>query len=738
MPEDYDTPSQPRSGSGVNADQPTRPAIHRQPAADPTNGREPANAAQPADDASPGNAAQPVGEVRTEAAQARADHTIEISPVPLAAQPAGPVGSAGQPYVSGSAPESDAERTQTIPPIVGNVYSGATGLPPWETSARPPEPPVQPPEPPTWTDFGGGSGSGDGGAGRRSTAFRAAVTAGIAAAVFGLLYVGDLVMSAGDVPRGTVVAGVEIGGMSKTAAEQKLQQQLGPHLNNRPVVVRAGDATATINPQTSGLTMDWEATIEQAGAQPLNPITRLTSFFSTHEVAPVSRGDRAQVAVALHQVVSKLNRQPVEGGITFQGTRPVAVGPVSGRTVDMAQATSLIVLHWATGQPVDVPFAEQPVSTTPQGVQQALTQVAQPAVSGPVTVTGEQGKVATLPPEVIAGALHFAPDGRGGLASTVDVPALIAAARPQLASTERPSVDAQVVLDNGQPAVHPSVDGYGVDWNKSLEHVADVLKQTGNRTVPALYQPQPARFTTDQANALGIKEPVSEFTTGGFEQASGVNIHRVADQVNGALIKPGDSFSLNGYTGPRGVPQGYVESGVIENGRPGREVGGGISQFATTLFNTEYFAGMQDVEHKEHSFYIKRYPMGREATVWQDPDGKSEIDVKFKNTSPTGIMIQTIWTPQSITVRFWGTKTYDVQSKTSPPSNPTPPNQEVIPPGQPCSETPGEPGFTVYDQRILRVLANNQVITEEPRKVVYDPEPIVHCPPPPPGPPPPH
>ncbi|WP_345045874.1 winged helix-turn-helix transcriptional regulator, partial [Georgenia daeguensis] len=89
-----------------------------------------------------------------------------------------------------------------------------------------------------------------------------------------------------------------------------------------------------------------------------------------------------------------------------------------------------------------------------------------------------------------------------------------------------------------------------------------------------------------------------------------------------------------------------------------REVGGGISQFATTLYNASYFSGMKDAGHKEHSYYISRYPAGREATVFQNHDGSSVIDLKFTNDAPTGVVIQTIWTPSSITVRMWGTKRY--------------------------------------------------------------------------------
>ena len=86
-----------------------------------------------------------------------------------------------------------------------------------------------------------------------------------------------------------------------------------------------------------------------------------------------------------------------------------------------------------------------------------------------------------------------------------------------------------------------------------------VLTQAGApRTVTAELGPVPAAFTTEQAKALGITEKVSSFTTHFASAASGTNIRVVAAKVDGALVKPGETFSLNGFTGPRGTAQGYV------------------------------------------------------------------------------------------------------------------------------------------------------------------------------------
>ncbi|HEU5107698.1 MAG TPA: VanW family protein, partial [Micromonosporaceae bacterium] len=210
-----------------------------------------------------------------------------------------------------------------------------------------------------------------------------------------------------------------------------------------------------------------------------------------------------------------------------------------------------------------------------------------------------------------------------------------------------------------------------------------------------------------------------------FAVDSGQNIRTVAREVNGAIVKPGDTFSLNGFTGPRTAAQGYVEAGVIKDGAPGREVGGGISQFATTLYNAAYFAGMTDAGHKEHSYYISRYPAAREATVFQNPNGSSVIDLKFTNDAPTGIAIQTIWTSSSITVKIWGTKRFIVESVTGERTNFVEP-QEKQGPAQNCHTTAGIRGFTTTDTRIIKDLSGKE-IKRNTRTVKYNAQPKILC-----------
>jgi vancomycin resistance protein YoaR len=550
----------------------------------------------------------------------------------------------------------------------------------------------------------------------RHTLIIAATTLGLLAVIYGI----DVVRSAGAVPRGVTVQGVPVGGLSRTAAEQRLRERFEPQLS-RPITVLAGDVAATLDPRRAGLNLDWPATLDQAGKQPLNPWTRLASLWRTREVGVVTAEDRTALTAAVQALRVQTDHAPIEGTIRFDGTRPVAVEPRTGQHLDVPATTDLILSRWIGGGTVRAPVTTQPVRTTAEGIQTALHDV-EPAVAAPVRVTGDDGHDALLAPEAIAAALRFAPDSRGGLTITVDNPTVIAALTPQLEATQHSAKNAQILIQGGAPVVLPSVDGRGIDWPATLLPLLDVLHRSGaQRALAANYVTLPPTLNTEQANALGVTTQIGTFSTGGFATDSGENIRRVAEQVNGAIVRPKETFSLNGYTGPRTAATGYVDAGIIDHGRPSRGIGGGISQFATTLYNASYFAGMTDIEHKEHSYYISRYPPAREATVFE-----GVIDIKFRNDSPTGVLVQTAWTPSSITVTLWGTKHVDVESITGPRTDYTEPATETIH-GQPCSATPGARGFTTADTRIIRDAVTHVELSRHTRTVKYDPIPHVIC-----------
>ncbi|MBJ8339319.1 VanW family protein [Antrihabitans sp. YC3-6] len=540
-------------------------------------------------------------------------------------------------------------------------------------------------------------------------------------AVLAIAYGIDLFVSSGSVPRGVTVAGIDLGGKDKGEAEAILRDRLGER-SEQPVAVAIGDLRSEVVPVAAGLQVDVATTMDAVGSQPLNPITRLTSFFTTRETDVTSVVDDAALTAAVTDLAASTDRKPVEGNVVFEGAEPVPVKPAVGQTLDVEGAKVALIAGWADENPVELPVEVGGVAVDATAVDRAIEEVARPAVSSEVVFTGRDNKSAVLRPELVGAVLTFVPDGRGGLAPEYNRDAATAILAPQLAVTDVKPKDAVIAVDSGFPRIVPAVVGDMVSWQKTLDQLPALLGASGARTATAIYEPVQPALTTEGATGLGIKEVIGEYSTGGFESASGVNIRKVAQVVNGAIVKPGDTFSLNGFTGPRGLEQGYVESGVIDHGRPAKAVGGGISQFATTLYNATYFAGLEDVTHTEHSYYISRYPEAREATVYE-----GAIDLQFRNNTSSGILIESFGNSSNVTVRIWGTKTVDVESVTGDRYAQTQPESVTLPKGDDCVASKGAPGFTTSNTRIISDRASGNEVYRHTRTVKYDPVPIVKC-----------
>ncbi len=127
------------------------------------------------------------------------------------------------------------------------------------------------------------------------------------------------------------------------------------------------------------------------------------------------------------------------------------------------------------------------------------------------------------------------------------------------------------------------------------------------------------------------------------------NIQQIAADVDGTVVAPGARFSLNETAGERTEAGGYVEAPYIAEGKIKPSIGGGVSQFSTTLYNAAFFAGLQLDGHRPHSFFIDRYPAGREATL-NFPD----IDLTWTNDTDAPVLIRTKTDGGAVTVRLYG------------------------------------------------------------------------------------
>lgn len=148
---------------------------------------------------------------------------------------------------------------------------------------------------------------------------------------------------------------------------------------------------------------------------------------------------------------------------------------------------------------------------------------------------------------------------------------------------------------------------------------------------------------------------VSRFTTyHACCQARVENIQTMARALDGWIVLPWETFDLNAVVGPRTEAKGYVPAPILLNGEGyccdhPLNIGGGTSQFATTIYNTIFWGAYDEVSHRPHSRYIDRYPLGIEATL-----GSSSPNIVFVNDTWTPVIVDTSYTSTSITVSFWG------------------------------------------------------------------------------------
>lgn len=127
------------------------------------------------------------------------------------------------------------------------------------------------------------------------------------------------------------------------------------------------------------------------------------------------------------------------------------------------------------------------------------------------------------------------------------------------------------------------------------------------------------------------------------------NIDLAAKAINGTILQPGEEFSFNGVVGQRTVKKGYHEATAYNNGEVVQEVGGGVCQVSSTLYNATVFAGLEITNRKSHTFQPSYVTPGEDATVsWESPD------FCFKNNSDTAIGILAHYADRKLTISIYG------------------------------------------------------------------------------------
>ncbi len=481
--------------------------------------------------------------------------------------------------------------------------------------------------------------------------------------ILGGTWVGAHFAAGDQVPTNSTVEGVAIGGLGVEQAEEKLREELEPQYS-APVSVSAPDVgSATLQPLEAGLTLDHARAVRSAGGgSSWNPVDIWRTFTGGEEVELPRSVDEEQLRAALEEEAGAFERESSDATLAFDEGSIVRTDGVPATELDVDQTLPALSEALMQGETVvEAVVAETPPAVTTAMVDEAVGNYAEPAVSGPVTLTGPNGSFQITPGQIAAVTTFVVQDG--ALVPQTDVDALMElTAQAQSGLNLAVTKNASYALSSGVITVVPAVDGSSVDPDNIAAAMWDAAVKTGEeRTAAIEVIKETAEFTTAEAAQLKPTTVIGEFSTR-YPHAAyrNTNLGQAAESINGTVLMPGEVFSLNETLGPRTAANGYVDGYVINEGVLVEEPGGGISQSSTTLFNAAFFAGYDIVEHKPHSLYFARYPAGREATIYY-----GALDMRFRNNTDYPAYIQGYINRSSpgnrgtITFKIFSQKTWD-------------------------------------------------------------------------------
>lgn len=599
-----------------------------------------------------------------------------------------------------------------------------------------------------------------------------------AALLLVLAFALDTSLSKNKVLRGVQVLDVPLAGLDRESAERALSD-LNEKLRARALSVHVGAEVFDISPEQIGASIDIPKTAGLAlSAGREGGIAKTFGCWFSRLRSPVSiEPALAPLAPSVQVLFDEWEKKavpdpPFEGAIVIQENAPIADYPRAGHGIDREASLSLIQHSFASSPNaappnLNLPLKDvQPVRSRAE-LDSAL-ELAKKLLSAPVVLKPDPAMLPAAEAEKEgerASGEEAAPKKkskkkeRGKDESESEQPRPAPSLRMEVADLaralqmrltqgdvvydlyfhpeiveeklqplrpllERPPRDARFSVDE-KDAVHiePGQPGTHISSERIARLLLEAALREPREGLLLIEEGDPPELSLEAAQALHIDGLVSKATTRHpCCQARVKNIHRIADLVNGRVVRPGETFSLNEAVGERTAKNGFVPAPGIEDGEMVDTMGGGVSQFATTFFNAMFHGGYEIIERQPHSFYFSRYPMGHEATLsWPKPD------LIIRNDTQAGILIQTVYDKTSITVKLYGNNGgRKVKAKVSRKYDIVKPKVEYLPnpklsPSKSKVKESGSVGWSVTVSRIVEFADGTS--KEESRKVTYKPRP---------------
>lgn len=463
----------------------------------------------------------------------------------------------------------------------------------------------------------------------------------------------------GRVLPGVRVGSVDLSGLDPAVAADRLRAEYAA-LSEGEIVLAGPDGPITVSYDAVGRRADIEAMVADAMAvgRAGNPVERAIADVRTAlrgvTLAPRVTFDAELVAELISTPLDRLATRPVEAAVTRTEAGFDIVPGRDGRRADPSPVITQALAALGSLEAPDRLEIPVPVAAVPPAVStvEALNAkaLAERLTAKIVLAVEDVEKPQSISAAQLRAWTTFAPTPDGGYVPSVDTTELPAVLKKLAKKVDQAPVNASFVTKGGKiTGVTRSQAGYKMDQAATTTLVEAVLAKRVAGAVaptvePALQVTKPALTTAEAEAARPKMKKIASWKT--YFQISerngfGANIWIPAMDMDGYVVAPGATFDFWDAVGPVTRARGYRDGGAILNGRtnPTGALAGGICTTSTTLFNAVLQAGYQIEDRRNHYYYIDRYPLGLDATVFKG-DGGYVQTVSWVNDTKYPVLIR--------------------------------------------------------------------------------------------------
>ena len=397
---------------------------------------------------------------------------------------------------------------------------------------------------------------------------------------------------------GISIQGIDVSNLTIDEAKKKVSSIIGNHISEE-ISLQHNDFQTVILPEQFGVSFDVDSAVEQAyyiGKSDnliKNNYTILSLLLKNYNISPSINYDEDLLNSLIDSINAQLPDRVVNPGYSIDGTNLVITSGKDGILISSSDLKDEILSFL------------NDISSKNETINIPVNNVG----AEPINLDAIYKDIFKLPVDASY------------------------TTNPYVVYPSSNGLDFAISMEDAKAIISNQQDEYTIPLKITYPNVT--TKQIGNEAFPDLL----SQFSTS-------------FTSSGYNRSN--NIILSSAKLNGLVLMPGEEFSYNQAVGQRTKVAGFRKAGAYSNGKVVQEVGGGICQVSSTLYNAVLYANLEIVERTNHYFNPGYVKAGLDATVsWGGPD------FRFKNNRNYPIRIVTDTSGKKLKVYIYGLKTDD-------------------------------------------------------------------------------